>query len=46
MKFLIAVLAIRFVAGWVAGRKDKDKINEAGESRSERILHPAEFNLR
>jgi hypothetical protein len=46
MKFLMVVLAIRFVAGLMTSRKDNAMINDAGEKRNEKIFHPAEYNLR
>lgn len=44
MKFLLIVLAVHFVAQMISN-KTKDNGNDAGEE-NERILHPAEFNVR
>jgi len=45
MKFLIAVLIIRFVIARVSNKKDTIQTNDA-EAITGRIFHPAEFALR
>lgn len=44
MKFLMIVLAVHFVAEMISNKR-KDKGNEAGE-RCDKVVHPAEFNMR
>jgi hypothetical protein len=42
MKFLLIVLAVHFVAEIFSKRKE----NKGADVMNERVLHPAEFNLR
>ncbi len=42
MKFLLIVLAVHFVTGIFSKRKE----NKGADVMSERVRHPAEFNLR
>ena len=45
MKFLLAVLIIRFVIELVSKKENEIEINEANENPV-RIMHPAEYLLR
>lgn len=45
MKFLMFVLITRFVIELVSNKKGGTHVNDA-DVMNERILHPAEFNLR
>jgi hypothetical protein len=45
MKFIMIVLAIRFVAELVTNKKNTGNENKP-EVRNEKIYHPAEFILR
>ncbi len=45
MKFVMIVLVIRFVAELISSKRKKVAISE-GNERNEKILHPAEFELR
>jgi len=45
MKFLMIVLAVHFVAE-VIGNKRKEMIGDKAGGKEEKILHPAEFNMR
>lgn len=45
MKFLLIVLIIRFLIELVSHKKNKAPVKDA-DVISERILHPAEFELR
>ena len=45
MKFLLAVLAIHFVAEMIGNRKKDNDTNDAGNTSSI-VRHPAEFELR
>lgn len=44
MKFLLAVLAIRFLVNAVSGNRNNNEENEA--SSNELTRHPAEYGLR
>ena len=45
MKFLLAVLAIHFIAEMITGKIKGEKENKTGDV-NENILHPAEYELR
>lgn len=44
MKFLIAVLAIRFLVNALTGNRNNDEANDT--NRNEWVRHPAEYGLR
>jgi hypothetical protein len=44
MKFLIAIIAIRFVFSLLDKKTDADEIEEI--NNSDRVIHPAEYLLR
>ena len=46
MKFLVMVLAIKFIADLLTSKKDNAMLNDAVEKGIGKILHPAEFGLR
>jgi hypothetical protein len=45
MKFLMIVLAVHFVAEVIGNRRKEINDNRA-DGKDEKILHPAEFNMR
>ena len=45
MKFLMIVMAIHFI-GEVVSNKRKGLRNNNVDERDEKVLHPAEFNMR
>ena len=45
MKFLMIVMAIRFI-GEVISNKRKGVGNNNADERNEKVIHPAEFNMR
>jgi len=45
MKFLMIVLAVHFVAEVISNKRKEMTGNKAGE-KEEKVLHPAEFNMR
>ena len=45
MKFLMIVLAVHFVAEVISNKRKEMTDNKAGE-KEEKILHPAEFDMR
>ncbi len=45
MKFLIAVLAVRFLISVLASKENKGNVQNSGVSR-QKVHHPAEFEVR
>lgn len=46
MKFILVVLALKFIVDLLTSKKDKAMLNDAMDKRIANILHPAEFGLR
>lgn len=45
MKFLMIVLAVHFI-GEVISNKRKGVKNKNADEKNDRVIHPAEFNIR